>query len=54
MNVYKLLQFFLAGSGITIRPIWHYAYARRGTDKALRFEKQLRNALRERVVSHAS
>jgi len=44
-KVYNLLQFSLAGSGIMIRRIWHYAYARRGAGKAVAFEKQLRNAL---------
>jgi len=44
-KVYDLLQFTLAGSGITIRLVWHYSYARRGADKAIAFEKQLRDAL---------
>ncbi len=44
-KVYDLLQFTLAGSGITIRLVWHYSYARRGADKAITFEKQLRDAL---------
>lgn len=44
-KVYDLLQFSLAGSGVTIRPVWHYAYARRGADKAIAFEKQISNAL---------
>ncbi len=44
-KVYDLLQFSLAGRRITIRPVWHYAYARRGVDKAIAFEKQIRNAL---------
>lgn len=48
-KVYDLLQFSLAGSGITIRPIWHYAYARRGADKAREFEKQIRDALRDLI-----
>lgn len=44
-KVYDLLQFALAGSGIRIRQVWHYSYARRGREKAAAFEKQLREAL---------
>ena len=44
-KVYDLLQFTLSGSGITIRRVWHYAYSRRGADKAKEFERQLREAL---------
>jgi len=44
-KVYDLLRFTLAGSGITIRHVWHYSYARRGADKAITFEKQLRDVL---------
>jgi len=36
-KVYDQLQFSLAGSGITIRPVWRYAYTRRGADKAIAF-----------------
>ena len=49
-KVYDLLQFSLADSGITIRKIWHYSYARRGADKAIAFEKQIRNALQRDVT----
>jgi uracil-DNA glycosylase len=51
-KVYDLLQFSLAGRGITIRRVWHYAYARRGADKAKAFEKQIRNALHKKLTSH--
>jgi len=44
-KVYDLLQFSFAGSGITIRPVWHYAYARRGADKAISFEMRIKDAL---------
>ncbi len=47
-KVYDLLQFSLAGKGITIRQVYHYAYSRRGADKAARFDKQFRE-----VVQHA-
>lgn len=46
-KVYDLLQFALAGSGIKIRQVYHYAYARRGAKKAALFERQLRAALSE-------
>ena len=44
-KVYDLLQFSLAGSGIKVRQVWHYSYARRGRDKAVEFENQIRRAL---------
>jgi len=44
-KVYDLLQFSLAGLGIPIRTVWHYAYARRGEAKANAFEQQMKNAL---------
>ena len=51
-KVYDLLQFTLAGRGITIRRVWHYAYARRGADKAKAFKRQIRNALLHEFTSH--
>ncbi len=45
-KVFDLLQFTLADSGITIRRVWHYSYARRGAAKAGAFEGQLAEALR--------
>ena len=42
---HDLLQFALANRPITIRPVWHYAYARRGIEKASAFEEQIRNVL---------
>jgi uracil-DNA glycosylase len=40
-KVYDLLQFFLAGSGIKITKVWHYAYTRRGADKVAGFKQQM-------------
>lgn len=47
-KVYDLLQFTLAGADINIRRVYHYAYTRRGAEKAAMFEKQLREAVRDR------
>lgn len=44
-KVYDLLQFSLAGSGIKVRQVWHYSYTRRGEDKPLAFEAQIRQVL---------
>lgn len=44
-KVYDLLQFALADRRIAIRQVWHYAYARRGAEKAVAFENQMKHAL---------
>jgi len=44
-KVYDLLQFSLAGSGIKVSQVWHYSYTRRGADKAVEFENQIRRVL---------
>lgn len=44
-KVYDLLQFTLAGSGIKVGQVWHYSYTRRGADKALQFDQQIRRVL---------
>jgi uracil-DNA glycosylase len=41
-KVFDLLQFTLAGSGIKICRVYHYAYARRGARAAAAFEKAFR------------
>ena len=53
-KVYVLLQFYLAGSGISVRAIWHYSYTRRGADKAAGFETQLGQALETDSASRPS
>jgi uracil-DNA glycosylase len=44
-KVHDLLQFFLAGSGVKIIQVWHYAYTRRGKAKIAEFERQMRQAI---------
>jgi uracil-DNA glycosylase len=46
-KVFDLLQFTLAGSGIKIYPVHHYAYARRGAKAAAAFEERFREAVRK-------
>jgi hypothetical protein len=43
-KVHDLLLFMLAGA-IPIRCVWHYSYTRRGPDKPVAFEDQLRKVL---------
>jgi uracil-DNA glycosylase len=45
-KVYDLLLFHLAGRGIKIRKVWHYAYARYASRQEA-FKKQLREALKQ-------
>jgi uracil-DNA glycosylase len=45
-KVFDLLQFALAGSGIKIYQVHHYAYARRGARAAAAFEKTFRKAIK--------
>jgi len=47
--VHDLLQFTLAESGIPVRRVWHYSYARRGPDKAAEFDRQLAKAVSLRL-----
>lgn len=44
-KVYDLLQFALAGTGIQIRQVWHYAYPGRYPQRIEEFEEQMRGAL---------
>jgi uracil-DNA glycosylase len=53
-KVYDLLQFSLAGSGISVRAIWHYSYARRGAAKAAAFEQQFKQVLDERPAKRST
>jgi uracil-DNA glycosylase len=44
-KVYDLLQFALAGSGITIRQVWHYSYPGRWPRKRVAFKAHLLGVL---------
>lgn len=44
-KAYDLLQFPLAGCGITIQRVWHYSHAARGRDKQAEFKRRFRQVL---------
>ncbi len=44
-KVHDLLLFSLANTGVRVQLTWHYAYTRRGKDKKVEFENQIRQAL---------
>ncbi|MDQ7841881.1 MAG: hypothetical protein RDU83_12795 [bacterium] len=53
-KVYDLLQFALAGTGIRIRQVWHYAYTRRGREKPEAFEGQIKEVLQSEGLTSRS
>ena len=44
-KVYDLLQFSFAGSGIKVKPVWHFSATRYGSAKADTFDQQIKEAL---------